>query len=114
MVPLPASPVATRASGHRVDNHHQESEHRVVTTLTHSPIMGMTDFSVLLIKIHGTANDLIQSHHRPPDFHHNPTGKLPKLHFPFFNGTDLKLWITCAEDYFQMYSVDPSIWIQCS
>jgi hypothetical protein len=34
--------------------------------------------------------------------------------FPTFDGIDLKLWITCAEDYFAMYSVDRSVWIQCS
>jgi hypothetical protein len=34
--------------------------------------------------------------------------------FPSFDGNDLKLWITCAEDYFEMYLVDPSVWIQCS
>jgi hypothetical protein len=34
--------------------------------------------------------------------------------FPTFDGTDLKLWITCAEDYFEMYYVEPSVWIQCS
>jgi hypothetical protein len=34
--------------------------------------------------------------------------------FPTFDGTDLKLWITCAQDYFAMYSVDPAVWIQCS
>jgi hypothetical protein len=36
------------------------------------------------------------------------------MNFPSFDGTDLRLWITCAEDYFQMYSVDPTVWIQCS
>ena len=60
-------------------------------------------------KFHGTAYDLVLSRNRPPETHHNPTGKLPKMTFPTFDGTNLKLWITCAEDYFDMYSVDPSV-----
>ncbi|XP_066319006.1 uncharacterized protein [Miscanthus floridulus] len=65
-------------------------------------------------KIHGTTYDLVLSRNRPPEHHLNPTGKLPKMTFPTFDGTDLKIWITCTEDYFEMYSIDPSIWIQCS
>jgi hypothetical protein len=51
---------------------------------------------------------------RPPDINHNPIGKLPKMTFPTFDGTDLKFWIMCAKDYFDMYFVDPLVWIQCS
>jgi hypothetical protein len=65
-------------------------------------------------KLHGTAADLIQAHNRPSDLPPNSTGKLPKMNFPSFDGTDLQYWITCAEDYFHIYSVDPAVWIQCS
>ena len=105
--------MAARPNGHRVEHHHRENEFGVVTTYTHSPVTGMADSSVPS-KLHGTTSDLIQAHNRPPDLAHNPTGKLPKMNFPSFDGTDLRLWITCAEDYFQMYSVDPTVWIQCS
>lgn len=44
----------------------------------------------------------------------NPTGQLPKLHFPKFNGENPKLWISRCEDYFQMYSLDSSLWIMVS
>jgi hypothetical protein len=80
----------------------------MVTTYTHSPVTGMDhspespDPPNPPPKIFGTTSDLIKAHNRPPDHHHNPTGKLPKLSFPTFDGTDLKLWITCAKDYFQM------------
>ena len=75
---------------------------------------GMDDPSDNPSKFHGTTRDLILSRNRPPEHHYNATGKLPKLSFPTFDGTGLKLWITCAEDYFIMYSVHPSVWIQCS
>ena len=105
---------AARPNGHGVDPHHRENEFGVVTTYTHSPVTGMDNSSANHHKFHGTAYDLVLSRNRPPETHRNPTGKLPKMSFPTFDGTDLKLWITCAEDYFEMYSVDPSVWIQCS
>ena len=111
--PSPAGYMAARPNRHRVKHHYRENEFGVVTTYTHSPVTGMTDSSAPS-KLHGTASDLIQAHNHPPDLAHNPTGKLPKMNFPSFDGTDLRLWITCAEDYFQMYSVDPAVWIQCS
>jgi hypothetical protein len=74
----------------------------------------MDDFPETPPRVYGTTRDLYLSRNRPPEHHYNPTGKLPKLSFPTFDGTDLKLWITCAEDYFSMYSVDPSVWIQCA
>ncbi|KAK3121266.1 hypothetical protein QOZ80_8BG0649810 [Eleusine coracana subsp. coracana] len=39
-------------------------------------------------------------------------GHLPKMHFPKFNGDNPKLWISRYEDYFDMYSVDPAVWIR--
>jgi hypothetical protein len=57
----------------------------MVTTYTHSPVMGMdhsTESPDPPPKIFGTASDLIKAHNRPPDHHHNPTGKLPNSHSP--------------------------------
>lgn len=39
-------------------------------------------------------------------------GKFPKLHFPVFEGENPKLWLSRCEDYFEMYRVDPSIWVK--
>ncbi|XP_066323372.1 uncharacterized protein [Miscanthus floridulus] len=105
---------AARPNGHGIDPHHRENEFGVVTTYTHSPVTGTDNSSANPPKFHGTAYDLVLSRNRPPETHRNLTSKLPKMSFPTFDGTDLKLWITCAEDYFDMYSVDPSVWIQCS
>jgi hypothetical protein len=112
--PTSAGYQAARPIGHRVDLHHLEDGHGVVTTHVHSPVTGMDALPETPPRIFGTAPDLFLSRNRPPETHYNPTGKLPKLSFPSFDGTDLKLWITMAEDYFSMYSVQPSVWIQCA
>ena len=85
-----------------------------IITHVHPPVTGMDDSPETPPRLYDIAHDLFLSRNRPPEHHYNPTSKLPKLSFPTFDGTDLKLWITCAEDYFTMYSVDPSIWIQCA
>lgn len=36
------------------------------------------------------------------------------IHFPPFTGDQPKLWITCCEEYFDMYSVAPSLWVRVS
>jgi len=36
------------------------------------------------------------------------------MHFPQFNGEDPQYWMTCAQNYFDMYGVHPSMWIKCS
>lgn len=51
----PAGFMAARPNRHHVDNHHQENEHEVVTTLTQSPVIGMADSSSNHVKLHSTA-----------------------------------------------------------
>jgi hypothetical protein len=41
-------------------------------------------------------------------------GHLPKLHFPSFDGEHPKLCIRWAHSYFDMYSVEPHLWIRVS
>lgn len=51
----------------------------------------------------------------PPTFHHNPAqGQLPKMRFPKFDGGNPQLWITHGQNYFEMYWVNPTVWIKCS
>lgn len=45
-------------------------------------------------------------------FDRNSYGKLPKMHFPQFDGDNPKLWKTRCENYFDMYGVDESLWIK--
>jgi hypothetical protein len=36
-------------------------------------------------------------------------GRLPKMHFPKFEGENPKLWQSRCESYFNMYEVDHNI-----
>jgi hypothetical protein len=39
------------------------------------------------------------------------------MHFPKFDGEDPQYWMTCAYNYFDLYSVDPAMWVsvrQCN
>lgn len=43
---------------------------------------------------------------------HNPSGRIPKLEFPRFDGDNPRRWKTRAEKYFHMNSVLESLWIE--
>ena len=55
-------------------------------------------------------------HHEPwPPWENNHSGnKIPKMNFPKFDGENPRLWITWCEDYFDLYSVKPAVWIKCA
>ena len=54
---------------------------------------------------------LVVRRHTSHPLHISPTGKLPKLNFPYFNGENSRLWISRVEHYLEMYHVDPSEWV---
>jgi hypothetical protein len=39
-------------------------------------------------------------------------GKLPKINFPVFNGDNPQLWHSRCQNYFDMYGVEPSLWVR--
>jgi hypothetical protein len=39
---------------------------------------------------------------------------MPKFPFPTFHGENVRLWISNAEDYFDMYQVAPHLWLKIS
>jgi hypothetical protein len=39
-------------------------------------------------------------------------GRLPKLNFLVFLGEDLQLWRSRCESYFEMYAMEPPLWIK--
>jgi hypothetical protein len=43
---------------------------------------------------------------------HFPTGKLPKMNFPKFEGENPRLWKSRCENYFEMYLVDSYMWVK--
>lgn len=47
-----------------------------------------------------------------PDETHPNNPRLPKFNFPTYDGDTTKLWITQAEDYFDMYGVPPHLWVK--
>jgi hypothetical protein len=38
--------------------------------------------------------------------------QLPKLNFPLFSGVETQLWKSRCENYFEMYGLEPSLWIK--
>lgn len=44
--------------------------------------------------------------------HPTHLGRLPKLDFPKFDGDHAQFWITCAMNYFEMYAVEPFMWVR--
>lgn len=38
-------------------------------------------------------------------------GKLPHINFPQFDGENPQLWKTRCENYFDIYDVEPAMWI---
>jgi hypothetical protein len=114
----PASTSATAGPvGHRVDSSHRDCEFGRVITQTHDPVKGTIypssappRFPVRLEIPRG-----VESLPAP-----NPLGceawvslgKLPKMNFPKFENENPKLWQSCCETYFEMYGVDPNIWVR--
>jgi hypothetical protein len=41
-------------------------------------------------------------------------GKVLKMKFPKFGGDNPKLWKSHCEDYFDMYDIDPMVWVKVS
>ena len=100
--------MAARPSGHGVDTPPRENEFGVVTTLTHSPANGTNSIP----QLHGTAYDLYTARNKPLDPHSWPPGRLPKFPFPTFHGENIRLWISNAKDYFDMYQVESHLWLK--
>ncbi|XP_062230691.1 uncharacterized protein LOC133928395 [Phragmites australis] len=107
----PAEQTVVGPIGHRSDAHHREREFGCVTTLSHLPVKGTHDsiFSKSHLDDYPSRSHAIQQPRT-----HDITSKLPKLHFPTFDGTSPKLWKSRCEDYFDLYSVHSDIWVKVS
>lgn len=66
----------------------------------------------MLLSIRGSLFDSHQHHAPCSEFQSRLFGKLPKLDFPAFDGKNPKLWISRCETYFDMYQVDPEVWVR--
>lgn len=102
---------ADRPSGHRHDPTRREDGYGVVTTVLHPPVKGTFDSNpASRSRIPGSTFDSGFSRTRGSDSF-SYSDKLPKLHFPTFDGEHSQLWISRAENNFDMYHVDSSRWI---
>ncbi|WVZ48794.1 LOW QUALITY PROTEIN: hypothetical protein U9M48_000203 [Paspalum notatum var. saurae] len=120
--PPVSEPPADGPFGHRVHLHHRDDGYGSVYTVAHHPVKGTHHY-------HPPSFFECPPHRVEPGFHHplgsGPrleqsfhrgssqfTGSLPKLHFPSFDGENPKLWLSRCQDYFDLYSVDPIVWVR--
>ena len=96
---------------HRNDQHPQDYGSGMVFTHIHVPVKGTN--------VHPTPpppkfsrNHEIESSPRSATSERPAFGRLPKLNFADFDGSNPKLWISRTENYFDMYSVPSEMWIR--
>ncbi|CAD6224880.1 unnamed protein product [Miscanthus lutarioriparius] len=109
-----ANLTAARPSGHHVETTPRADGIGENSSQSHSPANGMHSKpkpEVLLF--HGEAYDVHTRNH-PPDPNPPNLGKLLKQNFPIYEGETTRLWISQAEDYFDMYEVPPRQWVKIS
>lgn len=97
--------------GHRVDSSSRDRGFGFVMAFSHVPVKGTSDPpppEPQFRRVHE------QSGYRGSNYSTQSfsMGKLPKLSFPVFVGDNPKLWLSRCESYFEMYHLDPSMWIQ--
>jgi hypothetical protein len=81
----------------------------------HSPANGMTlTHPVDSTLLHSADTEILDYQHPHASVHHPDNGRLPKLNFPFYEGDTTRVWISQAEDYFEMYDVPPRRWVKVS
>lgn len=101
--------------GHRVEHQNQESGFGVVSTLIHSLVKGESSLphapSPVSVPHHSVVDGVLTD---PTVFgsHHPTNPKLPKVHFPKFDGDQPKLWLSNCLDYFSLYEVESSVWVR--
>jgi hypothetical protein len=102
-------------NGHDIDKTHRDCGYGSVYIHTHNPVNGtitnpqLPPLNSLDFPTSGENFRAAPIMGQPPRFH---TGKLPKLHFPKFEGENSKLWKSRCENYFEMYEVDVNILVK--
>jgi hypothetical protein len=99
-----AADIADRPNGHISDNLTREGGYGSVTTIAHPPVKGAFRLP--------TPPPVMVNHVKPSmdtynrSTHLSNLGRLPKLNFPTFDGSDPKLWLSRCIDYFELYEVE--------
>ncbi|WVZ81560.1 hypothetical protein U9M48_028917 [Paspalum notatum var. saurae] len=103
----PAGNTATRPNGHCDDSSHRDDGFGGVKPPNHHPVMGAYPPPLPFPQFMSSGTrgnfggDVCSGR-----------GKLPKLHFPQFDGSQPKLWLSRCEDYFELYGVDSHMWVK--
>jgi hypothetical protein len=109
-----AGTTAARPSGHHVAMTPRADGVGEIFPQFHSPAYGMlSDPHSTTQFLHSALYDH-QSRTHANDLHTHDNGRLPKLNFPVYMGEFTRLWISQAEDYFDMYDVPPHRWVKVS
>jgi hypothetical protein len=114
VVRLSAGSPAVSPHGLRLDSSTRENGFGSVTTLLHSPAKGMCSSAALQFVPSVRDGCFPENAGQLSDMGMCGAmrGRLPQLNFPVFDGDNPKLWTRRSQDYFDMYSVDPHMWIK--
>ena len=77
---------------------------------THSPANGMNTIPHTPLPVNHVHE--FHSHTMIAADHNSTSHRLSKFNFPTYDGDTTKLWITQAEDYFDMYGVPSYLWVK--
>lgn len=88
--------------GHRDDNN--QRVHEWGRNFPHTRVLVNGNFHN---PIPGRVNDTFISVHDRESH-----GSLSCINFPHFDGDKPQLWKTCCENYFDMYDIEPAMWIR--
>ncbi|WVZ82556.1 hypothetical protein U9M48_029810 [Paspalum notatum var. saurae] len=118
ILPLPKSALerppapnyyADGPNGHYLPPHNRDDGFGLVFTISHHPVKGAYNPPY---PPPPPPPNLVTARWSSPQFGAGSSGKLPKLQFPSFDGDNPKLWVSRCEDYFDLYHVDPQLWVR--
>jgi hypothetical protein len=114
VVRLSVGSPAISPHGLGLDSSTRENGFGSVTTLLHSPANGIRSYAALQFVPSVRDGCFPENAGQLSDMGMCGAmrGRLPQLNFPVFDGDNPKLWIRHSQDYFDMYSVDPHMWIK--
>lgn len=92
--------------GHRSDQCYRDRESGYANTQTNGPVKGT--YLPSFHRCTGFGNDTDCSRENM----HSSMGRLPKINFPQFDGSQPQLWKRQCESYFEMYETEPAMWVK--
>jgi hypothetical protein len=104
--------IAGRPNGYSLDNQYREGVYGSITTIVHPPVKGACLLPIPPSKSYSFP--IPGSKYRPRSASPHVSGgvgRLPKLNFPSFDGSNPKLCLSRCLDYFELYDVEEPRWI---